>query len=536
MRRQGAIITIIICFLLVTSAGAEGYKIGDVIDEIYYSDIVTFFEGKKIPSFNLGGRTAIVVEDLRDYGFDVIWDGNVRRLDVTFKGCANDRVGTRKELTNNKNFQLGEIVGKIYYSDITTYLNGQKIHSFNLGGRTGIIVEDLRNHGFDVIWNNSERTLHIIPQTKEYLKGYIIPKERIFEVVIPEEDTGLEIIMRVAYDKAAVVIAKQQEEIYEVLASKFDKEIALEILEYLKQKQSIQSGFESKAFYKGARVILVAGEQGSTVAGVGISFKDAKYLQPIELETPPFEYYTTVTDKDDIKEVKLKLISSESSNIHMEDWMQKNGLEHLEYEVPNPFRNIEGNTPDAIPVNYRGKMLVKAIKQDERIFLVYGSNFARGRYLICMDKNLQDFLYAYDFNKYIYPPGHEGGSFVYQRIKWAVEDEGVLYVAHSHLTYSESSDGMNAYITAIRLSDNSLLWRSQPLISSAMTFVVVGDVIISGYGFTNEEDYLYLTNKYTGKVIERIKLKTAPGYLMVKGDRLYVTCYDTNYVFQIEMQ
>src|SRR3712207_8478138 len=39
--------------------------------------------------------------------------------------------------------------------------------------------------------------------------------------------------------------------------------------------------------------------------------------------------------------------------------------------------------------------------------------------------------------------------YVFQEIRWARQVDDVLYVSHSHSTYSASSMGMNAYITAI---------------------------------------------------------------------------------------
>ena len=66
----------------------------------------------------------------------------------------------------------------------------------------------------------------------------------------------------------------------------------------------------------------------------------------------------------------------------------------------------------------------------------------------------------------------------------------VLYVSHAHSTYAKSSKGYNAYISAIDLKTGQLLWHSQPLVSNAYDFLVKGDAIIAGYGFTAENDYL----------------------------------------------
>ena len=54
----------------------------DVIDWVLYTDIRTYIGGVEITSYNIKGNTAVVVEDLKDYGFKVVWDGDTRTLSV----------------------------------------------------------------------------------------------------------------------------------------------------------------------------------------------------------------------------------------------------------------------------------------------------------------------------------------------------------------------------------------------------------------------------------------------------------------------
>ena len=71
--------------------------------------------------------------------------------------------------------------------------------------------------------------------------------------------------------------------------------------------------------------------------------------------------------------------------------------------------------------------------------------------------------------------------------------------------------------------------------ANADNFAIIDDFIICGYGFTAEDDYLYILDKYTGKVLDRILLKTGPDYIYEIGDKLYVRTYNTNYVFDYEI-
>lgn len=87
---------------------------------------------------------------------------------------------------------------------------------------------------------------------------------------------------------------------------------------------------------------------------------------------------------------------------------------------------------------------------------------------------------------------------------------------------------------AVELDSGSVLWKSEPLVSNAYNFEIIGDILISGYGFTQEDDYLYQLDIGTGKIVEQIPVKSKPDYIIRKGDVLYVRTYDTDYRFHIE--
>ncbi len=217
-----------------------------------------------------------------------------------------------------------------------------------------------------------------------------------------------------------------------------------------------------------------------------------------------------------------------------DDWFRTNGLSLPEYEVPNPAMQRPGTLPPAIPQRYRGSPLLKAIRQSGMALLVYGTDPTGARYLVAADVERSTYRYAYDFTRYLYPPGVDPkGRAGPQGITWAVERDGILYVSNSHLTYARESRGMNAYITAVRAGTDLVLWRSTPLVANAFTFEVVGDFVVSGYGFTGERDFIYVMNRVTGDVAQRISLKAAPEYILRKGDRLYVRGYNTDFIFGI---
>jgi hypothetical protein len=136
--------------------------------------------------------------------------------------------------------------------------------------------------------------------------------------------------------------------------------------------------------------------------------------------------------------------------------------------------------------------------------------------------------YAFDFRNYAWPPRIFPGDreFVYEQVVWAKEAAGLLYVETAHSTYAKSSYGLNAYLNAIDLKTKKLRWRSPALVANASNFVLLDDVIVSGYGFTAEPDYLYALDRATGKVVGRVMLPTGPELIVRHGNVLTVTTYD----------
>jgi len=49
------------------------------------TDITTYINGKRIPSYNIGGRTIILIEDLNEaYGFTTYWDAEADKLKINW--------------------------------------------------------------------------------------------------------------------------------------------------------------------------------------------------------------------------------------------------------------------------------------------------------------------------------------------------------------------------------------------------------------------------------------------------------------------
>jgi outer membrane protein assembly factor BamB len=199
-------------------------------------------------------------------------------------------------------------------------------------------------------------------------------------------------------------------------------------------------------------------------------------------------------------------------------------LDSSHYRDPGILSPDRPAPPSWAPKTYRSAELESAIRQGSKVFLVYA-----GRYLVGANARNQQLRYAVDFDTYTRPPNR--GDF--EPVTWAREAGGVLYVSNSHLTYASTTRGRNAYISAIDLATKKLLWRSPALVANARTFVVAGDVIVAGYGFTAERDFLYLLDRRTGKVLDRLPVASAPEIVKLRGSTLHVRTYDRQVVARI---
>lgn len=181
---------------------------------------------------------------------------------------------------------------------------------------------------------------------------------------------------------------------------------------------------------------------------------------------------------------------------------------------------------DDAPGSVRGLPLQRTICPVGSAFAFYGRDGATERMLLAIGR--QGVRYGLDFKHYAWPPAIPAGEreFVYEEVAWAREANGVLYVQHAHSTYARSSYGRNGYITALDVKTKRRLWRSNALVANAYTFLVTPRYLVTGYGFTAEDDWLYLLNRKTGRVVERLALPSMPERITHSGSLLKVRTYD----------
>jgi len=267
---------------------------------------------------------------------------------------------------------------------------------------------------------------------------------------------------------------------------------------------------------------------------------------PAPLETPPFEY--TLNESVRALPGLVLLGSSPNEVTDFTEWFDRiwvwpaityhNGGVNDATRGTTPPRGIDRvlRTPGA------GRFyLYQVIFGDEAAIAFYGSPPNRfgvvldPRILVIHDPATMGIVRVFDFINYAHCPGDDPAdtAFTFQQLVWAEVLDNVLYVSNAHPAYAGSSGGENAYVTAISLDPLGLLWRSQPLVPNSGNFLILGDAIITGYGFADEDDYIYELDRLTGEVVDRIGVPSAPEYLFARHDTLFVRCYDTDLVYGI---
>ncbi len=254
----------------------------------------------------------------------------------------------------------------------------------------------------------------------------------------------------------------------------------------------------------------------------------AKPITPVRLPSPGF---TGTVKSNSAKQATpvLKQISAAPNAItDVEAWFSVNDLERPFHNV-NAYPYYDEELPGIIPFLTTDAMATAAWSNRGNIFCRFSDSI-----LVVMDST-HKVRAAYDLGAWSMGPDYikEDIDYVRQEIQWAVLADSILYVSHFHRTYAESSGFQNAYITAIDINNNTILWRSAPLCCNSLTFEVWGDLIFCGYGFTKEPDFMYALDRSTGAVVQKLPVKSGPEYVIRKGDKLYVRTYNMDYVFAV---
>ena len=150
--------SILLCVLLVAicaalTVTAAALRAGDVVDYVLSTEIRAYIDGMEIPAYNIGGRLGVVAEDLRGYGFSVVWNAETSTLSISRDASAPLCPAQVKPLSTEP---VGTKILPVLYTEIVTDMDGKVVDSFNIDGRTIVYFSDLSVYG-SYLYDNDAR-------------------------------------------------------------------------------------------------------------------------------------------------------------------------------------------------------------------------------------------------------------------------------------------------------------------------------------------------------------------------------------------
>ena len=131
---------------------------------VLYSDIKAYISGSLIQSYNIDGDTYIRAEDLVDYGFEVIWNGDERTLDIyrAVDDSGNEMIepDVPEYTVESALRKPGDRYKTVVDTDIVTGVCGSRVEGLNLEGETIIQFDELADFG-KVIWDGDSRSISL---------------------------------------------------------------------------------------------------------------------------------------------------------------------------------------------------------------------------------------------------------------------------------------------------------------------------------------------------------------------------------------
>ncbi len=148
------VLLVALCAALTITAAA--LRAGDVVDYVLSTEIRAYIDGMEIPAYNIGGRLAVVAEDLRGYGFSVVWNAEASTLSITRDPSAPLAPLAVEPLSDAP---VGTRILPVLHTEIVTDMDGNTVDSFNIDGRTIVYFSDLAIYGSYLYDNDSRMSM-----------------------------------------------------------------------------------------------------------------------------------------------------------------------------------------------------------------------------------------------------------------------------------------------------------------------------------------------------------------------------------------
>lgn len=131
---------------------------GDISGAIYATDITAIINGVTVPSYNIGGRTVVIVEDITEQHY---YNDSLRTLIIG--SLAPDALVAGANAEDKR--PVGTKIGNTYETDIVTFLYDTELPCYSLNGKMAVAIEDLGGDntytktGGKYIWDAEARTI-----------------------------------------------------------------------------------------------------------------------------------------------------------------------------------------------------------------------------------------------------------------------------------------------------------------------------------------------------------------------------------------
>lgn len=192
-------------------------------------------------------------------------------------------------------------------------------------------------------------------------------------------------------------------------------------------------------------------------------------------------------------------------------------------------QSIPADLPAFVPRTLGNQNLVIADPTPDGWLCLYKGPFpmdnANCSYTATLVSDMNRLTFSLDLNQFLSRPT----DLEIQDIRYL---DGKLFFNEACQSYSSQADGDCSALVCMNPFLPQVLWRTPNLTSNNILIMHKG-VIICGYGFTAEPDYLYLVDAATGSILSATELDSAHDYLEIQGDKLYVTTYKSLYTFQL---
>lgn len=188
--KKNKVLAIVLAFVCSAFPGVPAQAAsGEVAGLIYSTDIRACINGVWVDSYNIDGKTVVIVEDITKQ-FE--YSDALRALVID--DLSPDYLVSGENESSQK---PGAVIGNIYETDIKTYFRGKELTSYSLNGKMAIVIEELgadntfSDIGGKFIWNPNNRTIVLESMYRYPYKMRTMMENKNYNIVLTEDHDTL---------------------------------------------------------------------------------------------------------------------------------------------------------------------------------------------------------------------------------------------------------------------------------------------------------------------------------------------------------